>query len=156
MTLAARALAAVALPAMVACQGSESRDRAGVETGTADTSAPVDTAVSKDLAVSGVMIGKRIGQNDLITEPTFQFAPSDTVYISVGTEGAPDSANLSAKWRYQSGEVIDSSGQTIKPEGRETTVFQVSKPKGLKPGTYNVTVYADGDSVDAKNFVVKK
>jgi uncharacterized membrane protein len=52
--------------------------------------------------------------------------------------------------------VIDSSGQTIKPEGRETTVFQVSKPKGLKPGTYNVTVYADGDSVDAKNFVVKK
>lgn len=156
MTHVLRALAGAALVAATACEGGNAARRdGGTETGTAET-AVVDTAVSKELEVSGVMIGKRIGQKNLITEPTFQFAPADTVYISVSTEGAPDSAQLSAKWRFQTGKVVDSSSQTIKPQGRENTEFHVMNPKGWPVGTYNVTVYADGDSVDSKNFAVKK
>ena len=63
------------------------------------------------------MIGKRIGENKLITEPTFQFAPADTVYVSVSTEGMPESAELTAKWRFQTGQTVDSSTQTIRPTG---------------------------------------
>jgi hypothetical protein len=154
MTQVARTLAAAALVALAGCGGGNERQQAeGTETGAA---APADTAVSKELEVAAVMIGKRIGENNLIIEPTFQFAPRDTVYITVSTTGAPDSATLSTKWRFQTGEVLDSSSKTIQPEGEDATEFHVVSPKGWRVGTYSVTVYADGDSVDSKAFVVKK
>jgi hypothetical protein len=102
------------------------------------------------------MIGKRIGQNKMVTEPTFQFAPRDTIYASVSTTGARESAELRAVWRFQTGQTVDSSSQTISPQGDENTEFHVSNPKGWPVGTYNVTIYANGDSVDSKNFAVKK
>jgi hypothetical protein len=157
MTHVARALAAVALVAAVACKGRDAAPPdAGTETGTTGTAPAVDTAVSKELTVAGVMIGKRVDENKLITEPTFQFAPADTVFVSVSTEGMPESAELSAKWLFQTGKVVDSSTQTIKPEGKDNTEFHVSNAKGWPVGTYNVTIYANGDSVDSKNFAVKK
>jgi hypothetical protein len=154
MTQVARSLAAAALVALAGCGGGNNgREAQGTETGTA---APADTAVSKDLAVAAVMIGKRIGQGNLITEPTFQFAPKDTVYLSVSTTGKPESATLSTKWRFQTGEVLDSSSTTIQPKGEDVTEFHLTRPKDWKVGTYSVTLYADGDSVDSKAFVVKK
>jgi hypothetical protein len=157
MTHVARALAVVALVAAVACKGRDAAPPAeGTETGATGTAAVPDTAVSKDLKVAGVMIGKRLGENKLIAEPTFQFGPKDTVYVSVSTEGQPESAELTAKWRFQTGQTVDSSSQTIKPTGPENTEFHVSNPKGWPVGTYNVTIYADGDSVESKNFAVKK
>jgi hypothetical protein len=158
MTYVARALSAVALVAVVACKGRDTAPPASeTETGAAGaTAAAPDTAPSKELEVEGVMIGKRIGENKLITEPTFQFAPKDTVYVSVSTRGVPDSAELTAVWRFQTGQTVDSSSQTISPQGEENTEFHVSNPKGWPVGTYSVTIYANGDSVDAKNFAVKK
>jgi len=154
MTQVARSLAAAALVALAGCGGGNNgREAQGTETGTA---APADTAVSKDLAIAAVMIGKRIGQGNLITEPTFQFAPKDTVYISVSTTGKPASATLSTKWRFQTGEVLDSSSKAIQPKGEDATEFHYASPKDLRVGTYMVTVYADGDSVDSKAFAVKK
>jgi hypothetical protein len=157
MTHVARALTAVALVAAVACKGRDvARPDTGTETGATGAAPAADAAVSKELAVAGVMIGKRIGDNKLITEPTFQFAPADTIYVSVSTEGMPESADLSARWMFQTGQVVDSSTQTIKPQGKDNTEFHISNPKGWPVGTYSVTVYANGDSVDAKNFAVKK
>jgi hypothetical protein len=154
MTQVARSLAAAALVVLAGCGGGNNgREAQGTETGAA---APADTAVSKDLAVAAVMIGKRIGEGNLITEPTFQFAPKDTVYLSVSTTGKPDSASLSTKWRFQTGEVLDSSSKTIQPKGEDVTEFHLTRPKDWKVGTYSVTLYADGDSVDSKAFVVKK
>jgi hypothetical protein len=157
MTHVARALTAVALLAAVACKGRDAaRPDPGTETGATGAAPAADTAVSKELKVAGVMIGKRLGENKLITEPTFQFAPTDTVYVSVSTEGVPESAELRAVWRFQTGQTVDSSTQTIKPQGKENTEFHISNPKGWPVGTYNVTIFADGDSVDSKNFAVKK
>lgn len=153
----ARALTALALVAAVACKGRDAAPPGtGAETGAAGTAPAADKAVSTELSVAGVMIGKRIGENKLITEPTFQFAPTDTIYASVSTEGKPESADLSAKWLFQTGQVVDSSTQSIKPEGKDNTEFHISNPKGWPVGTYNVTIYANGDSVDSKNFEVKK
>jgi hypothetical protein len=157
MTHVARALAAVALVAAVACKGKDAAPAgAGTETGTTGTATAPDTAVSKELKVAGVMIGKRLGENKLVSEPTFQFAPADTIYVSISTEGQPASAELTAKWRFQTGQTVDSSTQTIRPTGPENTEFHIANPKGWPVGTYNVTIYADGDSVESKNFAVKK
>jgi hypothetical protein len=155
MTQVARSLAAAVLVALAGCGGgNNARDAQGTETGTA--AAPADTAPSKNLEIAAVMIGKHVGDSGLITEPTFQFAPKDTVYISVSTTGKPASATLSTKWRFQTGEVLDSSSKAIQPKGEDATEFHYASPKDLRVGTYMVTVYADGDSVDSKAFAVKK
>jgi hypothetical protein len=155
MTQVACALAVAAVVALAGCGGTDAdRQAQGTETGAA--AAPADTAVSRELEIAAVMIGKRIGENNLIIEPTFQFAPNDTVYISVSTTGIPDSATLSTRWRLQTGQVVDSSSKTIQPEGEDATAFHVIRPKGWPVGTHSVTVYADGDSVDTKAFQVKK
>ncbi|HYC30755.1 MAG TPA: hypothetical protein VEB59_00625 [Gemmatimonadales bacterium] len=151
-----RTLVGAAVMAGSACGGGGS-DR-GTETAAIDT-ATADTAPApppNELAIAGVMIGKRIGENNLITEPTFQFGPRDTVYVSVGTTGAPDSANLTAVWKFQGGKTVDSTVRTIEPEGATNTEFHVTNPKGWPVGTYLVTIYADGDSVAARTFAVKK
>ena len=154
MTQVGRTLAAVALLAAVACKGRDTAPSAGAETGTTATAA--DTAAPQEFKVAAVMIGKRIGENKMVTEPTFQFGPQDTIYASVSTEGSRPSAELTAVWRFQTGQTVDSSSQTIAPQGDENTEFHVTNPKGWPAGTYNVTIYADGDSVDSKNFAVKK
>ena len=144
--------------AALACGGGGG-NRPGAESGSAEgtpggaTAAP---APAEGFKVGTVMIGKRISDEKLITEPTFQFAPMDTVYVSVGTTGKTDSSALTAVWRFQTGQTVDSSTQVIRPDGPENTEFHISRPKGWPLGTYNVTIFADGDSVDAKNFAVKK
>lgn len=153
MSRTTRILWGTALVAAAACGGGNRSE--GIETATADTAA-APAPPSKDLEIAAVMIGKRIGQNNLITEPTFQFAPQDTVYVSVGTTGAPDSAALAAVWHFQTGKMVDSTARTIQPKGPENTEFHVANPKGWPVGTYKVTIYADGDSVDARTFAVRK
>jgi hypothetical protein len=100
------------------------------------------------------MIGKQVGAGNMITEPTFQFSPKDTVHISVGTEGRGEGA-LTAAWRSQSGEILQKSTEPVRTAG-ENTAFSLSQPKGFKPGTYKVVVFLDSDSVDTKVFVVGK
>jgi hypothetical protein len=137
----------------VACSGSNGSD-AGTHTAMAD-SAKDAAAKTAELRVSNVMIGRRVGAGNHVTEPTFQFAPKDTVYVSVGTTGTTGADHLTAAWRSQTGEVVQQSSLPI-PAAGENAAFQLSQPKGFKPGTYKVVVFLGNDSVDAKVFVVKK
>ena len=150
-------LGAVVLAA--ACQSKPERspeETAAIDSANAAARDSAAEADSKELKVEAMMIGRRLGANNLITEPTFQFAPGDTVFVSVATVGSPDSAALAAVVIGQNGKVVDSTAETIQPKGRATTAFHAAPAKGWTPGTYRLTLYADGDSVDAKNFAVKK
>jgi len=100
------------------------------------------------------MIGSRVDSIGRVTEPTFQFAPKETVYVSVGTSGNTGSTGLTAAWRYQSGEILEQSTEQVRPGAN--TAFSLAKPKGLKPGTYKVVLFLGDDSVDTKVFAVKK
>jgi hypothetical protein len=144
-------LVAVALAS--ACGRSEESRHAGAETGATDSVA-VAASAAAGRRVSNVMIGRQIGPNDRVTEPTFQFTPHDTVHVSVATEGA-GGGRLSAAWRSQSGEVLQQTSVPVSPGG-ENAAFHLSRPEGLKPGTYKVIVFLDEDSVDTKVFAVKK
>jgi len=142
-----------------ACQSKPERspeETAAIDSANAAARDSAAEANSKELKVQAVMIGKKIGANKLITEPTFQFAPGDTVFLSVATTGSPDSAALAAVVIGQNGKVVDSTAQTIRPNGHSTTAFQAAPAKGWTPGTYRITLYNNGDSVDAKTFAVKK
>jgi hypothetical protein len=142
-----------------ACQSKPERspeETAAIDSANAAARDSAAAANSKELKVQAVMIGRRIGPTKLITEPTFQFAPGDTVFLSVATVGSPDSAALAAVVIGQNGKVVDSTAQTVRPNGRATVAFQAAPAKGWAPGTYRVTLYNNGDSVDAKTFAVKK
>ncbi|HEY9504384.1 MAG TPA: hypothetical protein VIQ27_00320 [Gemmatimonadales bacterium] len=138
----------------LAC-ASESAREAEVGTAGTDSAALAATdARDGELKVAGVMIGKRLGTGNLITEPTFQFSPDDTVHVSVTTEGS-GRGMLTAAWRSQSGEILQKTSE-FAHTGGENTPFSLAQPKGLKPGTYKVVLLLDDDSVDTKVFVVGK
>jgi hypothetical protein len=138
---------------MVGACGGDSRE-AEVGAARRDSAELAKAAAPEGLKVAGVMIGKRVGAGNLITEPTFQFSPGDTVHISVTTEGSGP-GQLTAAWRAQGGEIVQKTSE-FASTGGENTTFSLSQPKGLKPGTYKVVVLLDDDSVDTKVFVVKK
>ena len=132
-----------------ACTRADVPRPEGGETGLADS------AVTGELRVSNVMIGRQIGPGNRITEPTFEFAPQDTVYVSVGTQGTDGAGTLTAAWRSQSGEIVQKSSEPVPPAG-ENTEFRLAQPKGLKPGTYKVILFLGSDSVETRVFAVKK
>jgi hypothetical protein len=135
-----------------ACSRPDAAREAEVGAARADSAAPAASATK--LQVANVMIGKNVGAGNLVTEPTFQFSPNDTVRISVATEG-PGTGMLTAAWRSQGGEILQKTSEMSHAAG-ENTVFSLSQPKGLKPGTYKVVVFLDDDSVETKVFVVGK
>ena len=137
----------------VACDGTGESPPVESATQMAGIAADVGTP-SGGPRVSNVMIGRRLGAGNRITDPTYRFAPADTVHISVATEGG-GSGMLTAAWRSQSGEILQKSSEAIHVAG-EHTPFSLSRPKGLKVGTYKVVLFLDQDSVDTKVFVVEK
>ncbi len=143
----------VAATLVGACAGSDESARRG-RGSEADSAAAAAAKVPTERRVSNVMIGRRIGTGNRMAEPTFQFAPQDTVYVSVATEGTAGPTSLTAAWRSQTGEILQQSTDTLRPG--ENTAFQLSQPKGLRPGTYKVVLFLGDDSADAKVFVVKK
>ena len=138
-----------------ACAGPDAARRATAETGGVDTATLATTASAAETHVSNVMIGRRIGTGNRITEPTFEFTPRDTVHVSVAVTGSGPDDTLTAAWRYQTGEILKQTSQLAPPEG-EHAAFRLTQPKGLRPGTYKAIVFLGDDSVDTKVFVVKK
>jgi hypothetical protein len=146
--------AALAALLGAACSDGDQSRAAGAETARTD-SADLAATAGGEVRVSNVMIGKRLGSGNRITEPSFEFAPLDTVQVSIAVENSGGSDSLTAAWRYQSGQIVEQSTQAVQPAG-ENTAFDLSQPKGLKPGTYKVVLFLGGDSVDTKVFVVRK
>ncbi len=150
ITRAESLIAAAALT--IGCGGSDQATRLAAQKAAADSAAAAEASAPRK--VSGIMIGSRVDSIGRVTEPTFQFAPKDTVYVSVGTSGNSGSTGLTAAWRYQSGEIVEQSTEQVRPGAN--TAFSLAKPKGLKPGTYKVVLFLGDDSVDTKVFAVKK
>ena len=154
------AVALLMATGLTGCEGGGARAEQAQAAAAAAATAAADSAkaeeASKTIRVTNVMIGKRIGEGSRVTEPTFQFDPVDTVYVSIGTVGSPDTAAFQARWTNQKGEVVDSSAKTIQPKGRENTELHAARAKGWAPGAYRITIYADGDSIDSKTFAVRK
>jgi hypothetical protein len=107
------------------------------------------------VTVTTVELGNQIGADKRVTQQMTSFAPKDTIYATVVTNGSAPSATLTAKWTYQDGQVVNESTQTIAPTGPTATEFQISKPDGWPAGTYKVEVSLNGRSTGTKEFEVK-
>lgn len=106
------------------------------------------------LTVSTVELGRSVGTDKRITDKTEVFKPTDTIYVSVVTQGLAPSATLQARWTYQDGQVVNESSQTIAPTGTAATEFHISKPDGWPAGSYTVEVLLNGSSARKVDFKV--
>ena len=121
--------------------------------GCAKKDAPADTA-TQAVRISDVHLGRTIDADKRITSETDKFKPTETIYLSVVTNGTAPSSTISARWTYEDGQVVDTSSKTIAPTGAEVTEFHVSKPSGWPQGKYHVAVSVDGAQTETKDFTV--
>jgi hypothetical protein len=108
-----------------------------------------------DVKVSEISLGRAVDTSRHVAEPLETFAPGDTVYASVVTEGTARPGVLKARWTYQDSEVLSESSLDIAPTGTTTTEFHVSRPEGMRPGGYQVEIFFDGASAGKRSFSVK-
>jgi len=112
-------------------------------------------AVQAGVKVTQIDVGRSIAADKTIAERTDSFRPADTFYVSVKTDGSGPSVNLTARWTYQDGQVVNESRQDITPKGGATvTEFHLSKPDGWPAGGYKVEVLLNGASAGAREFKV--
>jgi hypothetical protein len=141
------ALAATSL----ALPGCQKREKPAPEGTTTSTPPPAATTP----AVVGIEMGKAIQDNKRVVQAQTTFAPPDTIYAVIMTEGNAPSAILSARWTYEDGQVVDESSQTIVMSGPATTEFHIMKPSGLPAGRYQVQISLNGAAARTADFTVQ-
>jgi hypothetical protein len=107
--------------------------------------------------VLAVDLGKGLGADKKVTDPTTTFGPKDTIYASVASEGTASGVTLRAKWTYgDAGTVVHDENLSISPTGPANTEFQISKPTPWPAGKYKVEISANGATVASKDFEIQK
>lgn len=105
--------------------------------------------------VTQIAIGRRINADKTIGESVRSFDPTDTVYVSVETQGIASRSLLKVRWMYEDGQLVNETVQPISPRGRANTEFHVSKMDGWPVGRYRVEIWLNGSLVGARDFEVK-
>jgi hypothetical protein len=151
----ARALTLAGALAVAPALGACNRD-ADVED---DVDVTPTTEVTPDQAVrvTDVDLGRSIGTDKRVNDndDTDEFRPSDTIYVSVDTEGTASGATLTARWTFEDGQAVDETSQTMSPTGPTVSEFHIAKPDGFPVGKYRVEILLNGQSVESKDFEVK-
>jgi len=117
---------------------------------------PSAAAAAKKIAprVTSVVLGSSIDADKRIGQAQDAFAPTDTIYASIDTEGWGPAVGLTARWTYEDGQLVNESSQTVEP-GPGTVEFHISKPSGWPTGSYQLEILADGSSVSTQSFEVR-
>lgn len=105
--------------------------------------------------VTGIDLGRSLAADKGIADKTSEFRPSDTIYLSVETDGTAPQATLLTRWTYQDGQVVKELSETIAPTGKARTEFHIAKPDGWPAGKYAVAVSLNGAAAGTKDFEVK-
>ena len=105
--------------------------------------------------VTEIDLGRSLAADKGIADKTSDFRPSDTIYVSVATEGSAAQATLTTRWTYQDGQVVQEMTEVIAPTGKARTEFHVVKPDGWPAGKYAVAVSLNGAAAGSKDFEVK-
>jgi hypothetical protein len=109
----------------------------------------------QDVIVTEISLGRALDPDRRVSQPQSAFAPADTVYASVVTQGSARRGALEARWTYQGSELLAESDLDIVPSGTTVSEFHISKPDGLPRGSYRVEIFLDGAAVGERTFSVE-
>ena len=131
--------------------GKKDQQATGAETtaaGAVEANAPV--------RVADVTLGRAVGADKRVTNQTETFGVRDTIYASVRTTGTGSGGTqLTARWTYQDGQVVDERSESISPTGEAYTEFHISKPTAWPKGKYTLRVLVNGSEAQTKEFTVQ-
>lgn len=156
-----RAAIAATLVAGIALAGCKKNDNANENAATTPPPAAADTTpppmnepapAPAGVTVTTVDLGNAVGSDNRVTTPATSFAGKDTIHASVATDGA--GGNLTARWTFQDGQVVDTQDKTV-PAGAQVTDFSISKPDGWPAGKYKLEVLNNGMVVQTREFDIK-
>lgn len=133
-----------------ACGGDDSNGEVATPSNT-----PAPAPAAENLRVTSLDLGKSLDTNRRVASTTNEFAPMDTIYASVMTQGNANSGSLTARWTFQDGQVVDETTQPISSTMTSATEFHISKPDGFPTGSYNVEILLNGESADREDFTVR-
>lgn len=104
--------------------------------------------------VTSVELGNAVDEENRVVAPASEFATTDTIYASVGTDGG-SAARLTARWTYgDEGQLVRSTDADV-PAGPQVVAFDIQHPEGWPTGSYTLDVLLDGTSVETRGFSVK-
>jgi hypothetical protein len=146
-------LALVTLLPVTACSRREEAPQPTAPPPAGAAAPPVDAPAP--LRVQELTLGKDIASDKTISTATYEFAPTDTIYLSVKTIGRSSGSTLTANWTYQDGQQVSQTSQQIAPNGPAVTEFHIAKPDGWPQGLYRVQVFLDGVESGSKELVVR-
>jgi len=119
--------------------------------------APAPAPEVKPVFVKLITLGNALAADKKVAAPLESFAPKDTIYASIETEGKGKAA-LKAVWTFKKGDktaTVSDTSQDIDAAGPAVTEFHIAKPDGWPAGTYEVEIFLNGASAGKKAFAVK-
>ena len=104
--------------------------------------------------VTSVELGNAVDEENRVVTPASEFATTDTLYASVGTDGG-SAARLTARWTYgEAGQLVRSTDADV-PAGPQVVAFDIQHPEGWPTGNYRVEILQDGQVVQTRDFEVR-
>lgn len=103
--------------------------------------------------VTSVELGNAVDDQNRVSTPASEFATTDTIYASVGTEGE-SAAKLAARWTFGEGQLVRNTEADV-AAGPQVIAFDIHHPEGWPVGTYTLEISLDGTVVETREFSVK-
>lgn len=107
---------------------------------------------SRPLTVTAVQLGRSLNSDNSVGAHTTRFAPEDTIYVSVLTEG-PGTANLGARWLYAD-RLVSDVRKDVSYTREAATEFHIQNSSGFPQGDYEVEILVNGERWGARPFKV--
>ena len=104
--------------------------------------------------VASVVLGSAVDPSKRVVQPKTAFAPTDTIYASIATEGWGQSLTLTARWSFEDGQLVSESSAIAEP-GPGVSEFHITKPSGWPVGSYQLEILAGGTPVSVQRFEVR-
>jgi hypothetical protein len=104
--------------------------------------------------VASVDLGSALDPTKRVLEAKSAFAPTDTIYASIATEGWGEPIALTARWTFEDGQLVSES-QTLAEPGPGITEFHIEKADGWPVGSYQLEILAGEASVSTQRFEVR-
>ena len=117
--------------------------------------APPPVSAPAPFGIGAIDLGAQIGADRRVLTPAETFAPGDTIYASIATEGEAKGVEIAARWSYEDGQTVAESRETVASAGPTVVEFHVAKPDGWPAGRYRVDVTADGRPAGSREFEVR-
>ena len=109
----------------------------------------------KPFSVSSIELGNAIGSDKRVSLAKTTFAPGDTIYASIATDGQAAAVTLVARWTYgDESQLVKEDTLSIAPTGPAMNEFHIAKPDGWPAGKYKLEILANGATAGTRDFEV--